>query len=443
MKQRYNALTHELCVQAVLEAFDGKWMRRDVMQLINKYGGVSYGRLKEEKQTGCINARLEAAEGIAYELEQRVLDLMDGDPEALDLEPVVVRERPDGMTGKIRKIADLCPMHQLVGHLIKLGLDPLLKARIEWGQCASVPGRGQTGLKRRVERWLRRKSLHIRHAKKTDVSNAYGSLMYAAIIVFISAEIPSARWIMVTLYALGKVAPGGHLIIGGYLDGWLFNLAMSYAVRYVLSLSKERRGQKTPLVVRVVTHMDDFGLLGRRKADVVSAARKLARWMACSFALTLKLGKDTEFLSFEEEHRRRKETSPAKRGCPSLDMGGYRMHRSYTTMRKRIFLRVRRVYLRAGRDVEAGRKIKLKRAQRAGSYSGYFKHTASRRVQETLNVKNIKRLCGYAVSCGAKKGGKTYATSQCNHRHHAGTGRRGGTARRRQTAGNVQRFCPV
>ena len=90
-----------------------------------------------------------------------------------------------------------------------------------------------------------------------------------------------------TLMALARNAPGGHLIIGGYLDAWLFNFAMSYAVRYVLSLCKERRGKKVPMVVRVVTHMDDFGLLGRREADIKSATRKLARWMEKELHLTL------------------------------------------------------------------------------------------------------------------------------------------------------------
>lgn len=398
MKQRYNKLDHALCVRAVLEAFDGKWLRGDVIQLVNKYGGVAYGRLKQEQRTGDCWAKLEAAEGIAFELEQRIEDLVNGDLDALDLEPVRVHERPDGMTGKMRKIADLCPMHQLVGHLVKLGLDPLLKAQIEWGQCASIPGRGQTGLKRRVERWLRRKNLNIQHGKKTDVSNAYGSLMYLVVIAFIAKAIPAARWILCTLYALARVAPDGHLIIGGYLDGWLFNLAMSYAVRYVLSLEKERRGQRRRLVCRVVTHMDDFGLLGSRKADVVSAARKLARWMERNLGLHLKLGAEVDFLSTKEEHRRRKASSPARRGCPALDMGGFRVHRTYTTVRKCIFRRVRRAYLRAGADIAAGKPIQLKRAQRAGSYYGYFKHTASRRVRKRLDADIVKKLCGFAVA---------------------------------------------
>lgn len=398
MKQRYNELTHELCVRAALEAFQDKWLRRDVVQLANKYSGVSFAQLKQGKQNADMRPILEAAEGIALELEERIMELLDGDEEALDLEPVKISIRPDGMTGKLREIADLSPMHQLVGHLIKLGLNPLLDARLEYGQCASIPGRGQTGLKRRVERWLRRKGLGIRCAKKTDVKHAYNSLLYAVCIGIIRQAIPAARWILVTLMALARNAPGGHLIIGGYLDAWLFNFVMSYAVRYVLSLCKERRGQKVPLVVRVVTHMDDFGLLGRREADIKSATRKLARWMEKELHLNLKPGKETKFLSVEEEHRRKKAPRPAGRGCPCLDMGGFRVHRTYTTVRKCIYLRARRAYLRVAAEIQRKGWMCIERAYRIGSYFGYYKHTASRMARERLNVDRLTFLACLTVS---------------------------------------------
>lgn len=403
MKQRYNELTHDLCVRAVLEAFDDKWLRRDVVQLTNKYGGVSYERLKRDNDAASMWAILDAAEGIALELEERILELLDGDEDALDLETVKISVRADGMTGKLREIADLSPMHQCFGHLVKLGLDPLLNARIEYGQCASIPGRGQTGLKRRVERWLRRKGLGIRCAKKTDVKRAYNSLLYRICIDIIRKAIPAARWILATLMALERNAPGGHLIIGGYLDAWLFNYVMSYAVRYVLSLCKERRGHKVPLVTRVVTHMDDFGLLGRRMADVVSATRKLARWMEKELHLTLKPGKETKFLSVEEEHRRKKSPRPAGRGCPCLDMGGYRMHRTYTTVRKCIYLRARRAYLRVRSEIQNNGRTHIKRAQRIGAYFGYYKNTAARRARERLDVDGLTFLAGRTVSRYEKK----------------------------------------
>lgn len=62
MKQRYNELTHELCVRAVLDALDGKWKRRDIMTMVNKYGGVRYEEIVDALKNGCVWPMLEAAE---------------------------------------------------------------------------------------------------------------------------------------------------------------------------------------------------------------------------------------------------------------------------------------------------------------------------------------------------------------------------------------------
>ena len=72
-------------------------------------------------------------------------------------------------------------------------------------------------------------------------------------------------------------------------------------------------------------------------------------------------------------------------------------------MRKRIFIRCRRAYLRAGADLERNRPVKLKRAQRVQSYWDDFKHTASRRVRENLNAKEIKMICAGAIARARRK----------------------------------------
>lgn len=92
MKQRYRELTHKICVQAVMECYDGKWHRHDFVDVAGKYGGVTNAEIKRDEAQGAVNSKLEAAEGIALEMEQRLLDLMEGEAEDLDLDPVV--ERP-------------------------------------------------------------------------------------------------------------------------------------------------------------------------------------------------------------------------------------------------------------------------------------------------------------------------------------------------------------
>lgn len=133
------------------------------------------------------------------------------------------------------------------------------------------------------------------------------------------------------------------------MDAWLFNLVMSYVLRYMLSLEKVRRGTRQRLVVALVAYADDVAIMGRRLADLRSAARTAAKWTLKTFGLTFKPGGDeVAFLSIEEEHRRRHLTRPAARGCPGLDIVGFVIRRTYTTVRRAIFRRARRQYLRAG-----------------------------------------------------------------------------------------------
>lgn len=76
--KRYLPLTHQLCEQAAIAAFEDKWFRKNYLADAQKYGGVAYGRLKAETAKNEMHAKLEAVHGIALEMEQRVLDLMDG-----------------------------------------------------------------------------------------------------------------------------------------------------------------------------------------------------------------------------------------------------------------------------------------------------------------------------------------------------------------------------
>lgn len=397
MKQRYNELTHELCLKAAFACYERKWRRPDFRALMWKYGGVSDQELRKEEDAQAVNAKLVAMEGIAYEMEQRVLDLLDGDPDALELAPVKERPHIDGIKQKRRIIAECCVMHQLMNHLAVQGLMPLLMARILPQQHASIPGRGQVGCKRQVERYLRRKSLGIRYALKLDVEKAYPNTHPAVVLGLLRREIPSARWLLALVEALLAMSPRGGLIIGGYLEAWLFNFVMSYALRYILSRGKLKRGVWQPLVGRLVAYMDDVCLLGRRRADLVSAARQLAKWMQTELGLTLTMGTEVAFLSIEEEHRRR-HLKGAARGCPGLDIAGFVIHRTYTTIRKATFLRARRQFLRAGRGMGRAGYVPLYRAYKLVSYYGHFVETASRAVREQLQVDKLKAAAAKTIS---------------------------------------------
>ena len=72
MKQRYNEINHALCVHAALDAYDHKWSRKAFLRDASKYGGVSRIELARDELEGSIGAKIDVAEGVAYEMETRL-----------------------------------------------------------------------------------------------------------------------------------------------------------------------------------------------------------------------------------------------------------------------------------------------------------------------------------------------------------------------------------
>ena len=397
-KHRFKPLTHDLCVEAVLDTFNNKWKRKDFLTVINKYSGISKEELFGSIDNEDWDVRLEIADSIAYEIEQRIEDLMDGTYEDLDLDPVKTFKRTEGVNLKERDIVSCSPIHQIFSHLMVLGLMPLFEAKILPQQYASIPGKGQLALKNQVERWLKKESLSINYAKKLDIKSAYQSTSKGIILKILNKEIPNAKWIIATITSLLDMSPNGGLLIGGYMKSWLFNLVASYIIRKIKSYNRIRRNVRFPFVVRCLTYMDDFCLFARRRADLESAVRKIIKWVKDEFGYIFKESSNIiEFLSFEEERAKRHLTGAAK-GCPGIDVAGFVIHRSYTTIRKKIFLRLRRQFLRAQRDIAERANVQLWRARKIISYNGYLRHTKARGISSLLQRRYIVQASTSIIS---------------------------------------------
>lgn len=392
-------MTIELCEEAVYECFEHKWNREDVLAFIEKYAGIRRQEMWKLELEDPQNRRLknEAADSIAAYLYDTICDLRkDIEPE--DMEEVIIKRRPDGMTGKMRDIATLCILHQLLGHAVKLMLMPLFYKRMEPTQHASIPGRGQTKLKNQIHQVLRSHP-EIKYTAKTDVKSAYKSLKYRVCTKLVQREIPKAKDAICILTYLGKIAPGGHLIIGGYLDAWLFNFAMSYAIRYIKTLGSVRREKFIPACSLTVTYMDDFGLHGASRKGIEKTIKKLDVWMQKELQISIKVTAGvTKLLPIEEEKRRRRRKGAAK-GCPSVDMGGFRICRSHVTCRKRVFRKTRRQFLRAWKEYQKEGTLRVWRAQKVISSNGPISQTDAWKIEEKYHVKELvkvaKRVTAY------------------------------------------------
>lgn len=392
-KKRYKKLSRQLCEQAVVECFKGKWRRNDVLTFIEKYAGIPRDDIKIDDLSGSWKHKNEAVEAIGLVMLGIVEDLVDHGIEPDDMEPVTIRQRPDGMTGKIRDIALLCIMHQLIGHITKLMIEPLIQARLLPTQHASIPGHGQTMLKDQMLRYFLKESLGIEYVRKTDVVHAYASLQYDVCIDPVMMEIPKARYAIGLLKYLKSVAPGGHLIIGGYLDAWLFNFAMSYAIRYMYTLGSTRRGKKIPYVIRCGTFMDDFSIGSGSIKGEQRAVKALDKWMTKNQHLQIKETTGIiKLLPIEEEKRRRNLPRPGQRGVPMLDMAGYRISRTHITIRRRVFKRARRQLIRGYRELKRDGTLRRERAQKIISYNSYIEQSDSFHLQERYHTEELLQM---------------------------------------------------
>lgn len=393
MPRLFRSRTHELSYLAIQGCFKNKWRRNDVLTDIEEWTG--YSRF-EIWQTELENP--EHMTGLKYEImDERAFaldDMMDAieNGEEIDLDAVTTRSKRDGTTGKIRDIAYLCIRHQLLDHIVTLGMEPLLNARFLPCQHASLQGRGPSKLARQVRRVLNRKA-GIHYAIKTDCSKAYASTRYRIIRNILKIEIPRARWIHRAMAVLEKNAPGGHLIIGGYLDARLFNFVMSYALRYVLSLYKSRRENKIPLVIAMGNYMDDCVFFSSSATSLAQAVRKYTAYMEEQYKI--KARPTTGILRLwtveeEKEHKRRER--PAERGCPMIDIGGFRICRSHITIRTRNAVKAIRCLDRAWREYKATGTLKHQRANSIISRNSFAAQTDSFTLAKKHNLAKLLKV---------------------------------------------------
>lgn len=392
MKQRYSEFNIEVYIKAVEECFDRKWKRHDILEFVEKYGGMTRWEIYNDMYENSFKARNKACQNCAHYLQGLVNCILRGKTPH-DVEPVTVRPRADGMTGKIRDIACLCIQHQLLGHTAKLALDPLLKARILPWQYASIPDRGQTYLKEQAGNFFRSGNLDIHCFQKADIHHAYQSTMYSDIIRILKKEIPSAKHILKLMGYLGSIAPGGHLIIGGYLDAWMFNFVMSYAIRATMEQFTVRRQAVYRNAMRIITYMDDFAILSRTKTGVIKSVRYLKQYLRHEFHMELKLTSKVIVLNgYTEERTRRRQTRPSRRGNPCLDMGGYQIHRTYTTMRPRVHKRTARSFDRAYEELRRTGTIRSVICKTISARYGFIVQTDSNYFRRKHHVDEVMKV---------------------------------------------------
>ena len=348
-----------LISRAVYACLKNKYKRNDVTRYFSQVSGLT------ENQIRCIHHRYgrkslyPIVEIIISDLQKEIAN------ESLSFPPIWYRDKIDGSSGKIRRIGIQNIKQQLYDYIAVEGLNPLLK-RIGEYQYASIPGRGTTKGKQVISRWI--KDRNTRYFVKLDVKKCFESIDHDLLMGFMEKHIKNEKLIWLIRALIDSFEKG--LSIGSYLSQYLCNLYMSVLYHYIMErLYKTRRGKRINLIRHCLIYMDDILLIGSRKRDMEMAAKKIIQ-KADEMGLTIK--DNWQVRSIDET---------------PIDTMGFKIYRTHTEIRGRIFLRVRRSFRRARKE------LTLRISKKCLSYYGYLKHTNSRKIERKWKVKPILKKC--------------------------------------------------
>lgn len=383
---------------AVVECFRNKRSRKDFQRLLCKTGKITKREIVEDQLNKDFKRTLEAESEVAKMLTQRIIN------RDLQLKPIRQFQRIDGLTQKLRDICQESPEQQVYEYIGVYALKPLFRAKILPIQYGSIPNKGGVAGKRKIERLLRKKFHGKVVALKGDVTKAYPSVTVPIVMEMLRRDIGKNKVLLWFLGALMSNYPGNHLCIGGYLPAWLFNYVMSYVLRYIYEQAQIRRGKRNRLVYAIVCYADDFTIYGD-VSKLKKAMKKATIWAHDKFGLKIKdIWQFYQVASFDEERENLEERRKgSKKRTPGVDMMGYVVRRRYTTIRGRVFRRIRRQVLRAWEDFKAKGFIPWWRACRIAAYKGWIKHSNSLKFRMKYCFDKLFKMCSYSASKHGKE----------------------------------------
>ena len=372
--------------------FAGKLRKRPFQRLLISTGVISRGQLLADITDQDMTRIIPAIDAVA--------EMILGGIKARDLQlpPVRQFQRIDGTNGKLRNLCQESPEQQICEYIAKYALDPLFRAKILPFQYGSIPGRGQTGALKHNQKVLR-KMRKLPASVQCDVRKAYPSTKVETVMCLLRRDIGKNKPLLWLVEAIMANYPDGVLLIGGYLSCWIYNYVMSYILRHLLGQAKYRRGKRIKMVETVTNYADDFVAFGQL-SYLVRATKETVRWAKKTLGLQIKDAWTINHLATteDEEKNRKARLAGSHKRTPGIDMVGYVVRRTYTIVRGRSFVRYRRQFIRAGRELSTKGYVPWWRAQVIIADWGWIKGADSDKFCRNYNVYAIVRAAKRSVS---------------------------------------------
>lgn len=250
--------------------------------------------------------------------------------------------------GKMRVIGVESVKQQVCDYVAIEALSGLLHAKVGFWQVSSVKGKGQLMAARAASRWVHEGGYYVH----LDVRKCYPSIKPDVVMSIMRRYVRSHDVLYLCKTLLGTY--DGGLEIGSYFSLRMAQLVLSFGYHAIEDMHKVRRGRSIQLVSHQLWYADDIYLFGQDKRNLRSAARQLQRLLLKRFGLRLKPWKICE--SSDQE---------------PVDVVGFTVRKSRTTLRPTLFLRACRAFRKYRRAPS------IRRARRVCSYWGWFMNTDS------------------------------------------------------------------
>lgn len=380
---------------SMLECLSDKWDRLDVAGFL-----AEYQEAQEPLPKRAVHKMIQAdrtwanplIEKAAAEMAQEIRD------RKVTFPAIHYPMRYDGNSGKIREIGVESIKQQVYDYVAVNALMELFNRKIGKYQCASIPGRGQVCGKKAIEKWIRKNPAKTRVGAKGDVHHCYPSINISKLMKLLRKQVKNEDLLYLVEILVRSYRQG--LSIGSYLSQWLCNYYLSFAYHYAeQELAKVRKSRKGPakrvrLIYAVLFYMDDILILGPRKADVRKAMQLLVKFFKDELGLEIKANWklfQVDYIGKDGRHH-----------GDCIDMMGYKIYRDHTEVRRNIFLRSRRAFVRLRKQVQRCMKIALDLAYRCVSYFGWYKNSDSTNFKKKYGIEQLMKYAKRRVSIESK-----------------------------------------